>query len=247
MLDYDFEKDKKYEGIILNPKENYSFTIAPVDTDSLAFCKTDMSPFSIEERDKYLKEINSFLPELIEMSDDGYYQTICILKAKNYILDDGKKIKIKGSGITDAKRELALREMCDKIVDALLQNKISDIATIYDSYIIEANNVQDISRWVTKRTISKAVLTPERTNEQKLFDALAGTEFKEGDKVYVYFDQNDALQLRDNWTGDENKVRLTKRVWDVLNIFSNVIDITQYPKYHLKGKQKDLQTLLGVI
>jgi hypothetical protein len=206
-----------------------------------------MSPFTKEEIQKYLKEINSFLPHLIEMEDDGVYDNMIIIKAKNYILQKGDKIKIKGSGITDAKRELALREMCDKIIDALLQNKISDITHIYQSYIIEANNVQDIARWVTKRTISKAVLTPERTNEQKLFDALAGTDFKEGDKVYVYFDQNDALQLQAKWSGDENKVRLTKRVWDVLNIFSSVIDIKQYPKYHLKGQKNALQSLLDMV
>ena len=48
---------------------------------------------------------------------DGYFDTIIVLKAKNYILCNNGKIKYKGSALKDPKKELALKEFIDKIID----------------------------------------------------------------------------------------------------------------------------------
>jgi DNA polymerase elongation subunit (family B) len=223
----------------------HDFIINVVDTDSISFCKKDMSEITKEEREKLLKEINDFLPDLIKMEDDGYYQTVIVNKAKNYILEKDGKIKIKGSGFTDSKRETALREMIERIIKVMLDdNSLFKIQEIYKSYIVESQTVTDISRWSTKRTITKSVMNPERTNEQKVLDALEGEDFREGDKIYVYFDVNDSLKLADKWQNDENKERLLKRVWNTLEIFENLLDLSQFEKYYLKSKRNVLKELI---
>ena len=77
--------------------KNHNFIIGPTDTDSISFCKPDMSPFSPEETKQLLAEINAMSPEFIEWEDDGYYEVCITLRAKNYVLWDGKKKTVKGS------------------------------------------------------------------------------------------------------------------------------------------------------
>ena len=43
---------------------------------------------------------------------------------------------------------------------------------IINEYIKEIFNVTDISRWCSRKTITENVLNPERTNEQKILDAI---------------------------------------------------------------------------
>jgi hypothetical protein len=70
---------------------NHNFVIGPCDTDSVSYCKQDMSPFTSEEIDNLLSEIKQLSPEFMEWEDDGYYDTCIVLRAKNYVLWDGKK------------------------------------------------------------------------------------------------------------------------------------------------------------
>lgn len=102
--------------------ETHNFILGPVDTDSISLCKPDFSPFTEEEQQMLIDEINAQLPDLINYANDGYYQACVVLKAKNYILrkHNGKTI-FKGSSIKTQQKEPALREMMEKLIEVLLE------------------------------------------------------------------------------------------------------------------------------
>lgn len=177
-----------------------SFLIGPTDTDSISFCKKDMSPFLDEELNNLLKNINDISPEFIEWEDDGYYKACITLKAKNYVLWDGKKKTIKGSAFKTSSKEPAMKEMMNEIVDTLIKtdNK-TEIISIYNKYIKESQNVQDIKRWCQKKTITESVMDcakfdatddeddSPRKNEMDVWNAVKNEEaIQQGDKIYLY-------------------------------------------------------------
>lgn len=102
---------------------SYNFILGPVDTDSISFCKPDMSPFTEEEQEALLQEINEQMPELVKYAHDGYFKTIVVVKAKNYVLDDGDDVKIKGSGLKGTMKEKALRELMERVINVLLEDE----------------------------------------------------------------------------------------------------------------------------
>lgn len=165
----------------------HDFLLAPVDTDSISFCKQDGEPFTDEEQDSLLNEINSMLPEYIVYADDGYFDRICVLKAKNYILKQGDKVKLKGSSLKSSKIEPRLKDFMGEIINCLLTDNTDNIINVYNNYVREVHNLKDITPWASKKTITESVLNPERTNEQKILDALKGRPVSQGDKIYVYF------------------------------------------------------------
>ena len=250
---------------------NHDFILGPVDTDSISICKPDMSPFSEEEQNQLIEEINSLMPELIKYAHDGYYDVVCALKAKNYILyQKDKGLKLKGSSLKDGKKEAALKEMISKFIDAIIFGKQDQLITIYESYIKEAFSVKDISRWCAKKTITKPVLAcvdGGRTNELKVWNAVKHVQgLQEGDKVYLYpcilstevttkqykngnikhkVNKVTGLRLMEEWNQDEDKEKLMERVIDTVEIFANIIPQEQFINYSLVKNKEKLDKLLG--
>ena len=212
----------------------HDFIIAPTDTDSISFCKKDGAEFSKEELASLLKELNEISPELILWEDDGYYKKVIVLRAKNYILYDPTKEKeserkqIKGSAFKSATKEPAMRQMMQDIVDAILEDKQDQIVPIYESYVQEALNVKDISRWCQKKTVTEAVLkckgheryTPIqlkarkiRTNEIVVWDAIKNEELvQQGEKHYLYPAILGSEIERNEKTLKSGKVKVSEKV-----------------------------------
>lgn len=176
-----------------------NFNISILDTDSITINKPNGDGFSQEEIDALTSDLNSLYPELIRWEFEFYIPKIIVVKSKNYILYDGKKIKTKGSSIRDQKKEPALREMMDKFIDAMLFDRTDTLVDIYNSYIHEALNVKDIKRWSMKKTITESILkckgwTEEdilskrlRKNETDVWDAIKHLDdLQAGGKVYCY-------------------------------------------------------------
>lgn len=220
---------------------NHQFQISNCDTDSISFCKSDGTPFSLEERKQLVKEINDLSPEFMKWADDGYYNKVIILKAKNYILFDGKKITYKGSSLKDQKKETAIKEFLYEIIDSMIQEKFNYVE-IYNKYVKEILNITDIKRWSSKRTISEKTYSSERTNETKLKDAIKGTEYKQGDRIWVYFDTNKNLKLVENYNNDHDISTLLKKLFTVSKIFVNILPKHTFTNYSLKNKK--IQILL---
>lgn len=139
---------------------NHNFRLINSDTDSILVNKFDGSQFTETEQQELLQELNSIFPEHINWDPDGYFHTVIVVKAKNYILlEHGEeKIKLKGSSIKDQKKEPALREMMNRMIHAMVHDQQEQIAHIYHEYIREALNVKDIHRWAQKKTATAPVL-----------------------------------------------------------------------------------------
>ncbi len=179
--------------------EGQGYQIVNVDTDS--FSVTNGKPSTSAEFAAELKILNSLYPNLIRWEDDGIYEKVIVVKAKNYVLVKNGKTKFKGSSLTDQKKEPALTEMLQRMIYCLLNNESRDIKFIYESYIREALNISDINRWAVKKTVTKSVLNSERLNERKVMDAIDETikagiieGIQEGDKVWLYSAINGEVQ-----------------------------------------------------
>jgi len=237
---------------------NHDFIIGPTDTDSVSFSKADMSEFSKEERDLLLKEINELSPEFIEWEDDGYYEVCIVLKAKNYVLWDGKKKTVKGSSLKDGKSPPILKKFKQDVIDLLIDDKQSELITLYHSYVKQTFNIQDITPWAKKLTITDKItgcvghetLSKEekkekglRKNETDVYDALKGRYVQEGDKILVYFNNNNGLSMVQDWDGTYDQDALLKNLYSSMQIFGNIIDMEQFLNYTLKRNKKVLETL----
>lgn len=217
-----------------------NFTIVNYDTDSVAFTKHDQSFIPKEERNELLRELNSLYPEKIRFEDDGYYIHFIVSAAKNYILksEDGK-VKIKGSSLKDSKKEPALIEFLRAIIDEML-NETYDYAGVYNRYVQEILNLKEIRRWCSKKTVTDKVLNGTRTNETKVLDAIVNSEYKEGDKIYTYFDVNDNLKLAENYNKDHNIKKLLGKLYKSALTFDAIIPSDTFVNYSLVKNYKKL-------
>lgn len=251
--------------------EGKGYIISNCDTDSISFtCGKDLTK---DDRAAILSDLNSNFPAGIRFDDDGYYPRIIILKAKNYIMYDGKKIKLKGSSIRDQKKEAALKEMMDKMIDCLVFDKPDNVIGIYESFIKEAYRPTDIKRWSAKKTVTKAILncandSEARANERKVYDAVKDLPgLQEGDKVYLYpcilnTEMVESRVLKDGtikykevktlglktaeaWNKDHDVDKLIERVVDTVDIFSNIIDTERFINYSLVKNKKNLTELVS--
>jgi DNA polymerase elongation subunit (family B) len=226
---------------------NKNFKVINCDTDSIMFCNRDGSPISKEDQEKILEQINAEFPEKINFSHDGYYQTAIVFAAKNYVLHDpfAKKekdrLKVKGSAIKDQKKEKALKEFQSAMFQTILEGR-DNYTEIYEQYVKEILDIKDISRWTSKKTISKAVLTSPRTNEKKVRDAIEGTDYREGDRVYVFFKSDESLCLQENFSGDYHKIKFLEKLFKSTALFKTVLPVKElFLNYALKKNQKLLQ------
>lgn len=233
------EKGREVLQTAIKWAESKNFNIPNADTDSISICKKNGDTIDEKERVELLNELNSLYPSQIKFEDDGFYPKMIISKAKNYILWDGKKIKIKGSALKSSTRPAALKEFMSKIIDSILHDK-NDYKDIYMSYVREINSVKDIQRWATKKTLTDRVMESERSNESKVRDALDNSEYKEGDKFYVFYKSDDSLCLVENFSGDYNKKRLFKNLFDCSKVFEELIDFSLFKNYSLKKAEKEL-------
>jgi DNA polymerase, archaea type len=219
------------------------FKICNADTDSISFCYEDHSEISPEDRKTLLAEINSKFPDKIKFEDDGYYKRVIVVRAKNYILYDGKDVKYKGSALKATVKQPALKQFIKDLLNEMLEGQF-DFVGIYNKYVKEIMGIQDIKRWATKKTITKKVLDSSRTNEKIVRDAIEGSEYVEGDKAYFYYKSNGKLELVENFDGDYDKDRLLAALYDTTGTFDTVIDQKTFLNYKLKRNKDSLEKLL---
>lgn len=210
--------------------ESKGFDIINGDTDS--FCYIGSKDFSAE-----ITELNSIFPDGIKWADDGQYKGVIIVKAKNYaMLDMNGKVKIKGSGLKASMKEPALREFMSTCLTKMLQGEQDDIV---DLYTICANRICSINKdtivdWASKKTVTKAVLEPKRTTEQRINDAIKGKGLTEGDKFYVFFKSDTEVCCVEDFDGVYDVDKLLGKLHSTIKVFDTVLDIKRFPNYSLK-------------
>jgi hypothetical protein len=225
----------------------HNFKLVNADTDSISFCKSDQSSFSIEEQECLIDEINKLLPEHIKFSNDGYFTKVIILKAKNYIMKtENGNVKYKGSSLRSPTLESALSEFIHKIVNTMLDDK-DNFQEIYLEYVKEISNIKDIKRWSCRKTITDKIYTSERTNETKVKDALEESEYVEGDRIWMYYKSDDTLSLVENFDGDYNKERLYKKLHMTGKRFETLFPEWKeiFPNYSLKRNEGALNEIIS--
>ena len=224
-----------------------NFTLVNLDTDSISICKPDMSPFSKQEDEELLIDLNRYFPEEINFAPDGEFEVFVVLKTKNYIMYDGKKIKLKGSGLKSATLEPILKLMLNEMIDAIVFDRLNELVNIYHKYVLLALNISDIKLWSKKMSLSPTTFKSTRTNETKVIDAIKGSEYGSGDRIYVYSTIHGTLKLAERFENDHDIPTYLKKIFNTTKRFETVLDIkSMFKNYSLKGKQKDLQELLDI-
>lgn len=182
----------------------HNLKLINVDTDAILVQKQEGGEWTSEEQYNFLNELNAQFPEKIKFDHDGYFDAVIVVKAKNYILKEhgSNKVKVKGSAFKSATKEPAVALLMQDIVNAILDEKMDTLVSIYEKYVQEVLNIQDINRWCAKKTITEAVLNCEgyekynkdqlkqkeiRTNEIVIWDAIKNEELiQQGDKIHLY-------------------------------------------------------------
>lgn len=230
----------------------HNYTIINVDTDSITYCNNDMSPFTDEEYQRDINELNSCYPDLIKFTDDGSYDVVVVLKAKNYVLYNNGKRKIKGAALKCTSKSPAEREFVNKVIDTIidtpnLEEMHIKIKDIYNSFIREACNIQDISRWAAKKNITSKVLKNERTNEVNVRNAIEGSEYVEGDRVYLFTNKEGNLTLVENFQqGDYDVDTMLKKLYNTFSVFKTILPKELFVNYTLKKNKKLLEAIMSI-
>ncbi len=226
----------EYIEELRKPMKN--FTLVNCDTDAIMVCKPDSTPFTKEEQASLLQQLNEQFPERIRWEADGVFEFVAVLGGKNYILYDGKAIKLKGSALRDPKRSPALKEFMDEVIDAMVFEK-GGYTEIYNKYVKEILDVKDIKRWSSRKTLSSTMLKSDRTNETRVVDALAGSNYVEGDRFYTFYESPEKITLVENFSGVYDKKKLLGSLYDKAEIFSTVLPTKElFIKYTLKKNEK---------
>lgn len=226
----------------------HDFQISNCDTDSISF--TAYKPFTKDELKFLINEINDLSPEFMDWADDGYYKKVIILKAKNYILQDfNNKITYKGSALKSSKTEPALKEFLHKIIDTILNEEFK-YQEVYNEFVREILAVKDIKRWVSKKSLTSTTYESTRANETKIIDAIKDTEYKEGDKVFLYFTKDGSLKLAEKYENDHDIETLLEKLYKISRVFTHIDNkpVGLLPKdtfinYSLKKNLKLLQIM----
>lgn len=229
----------------INWAKDDTFEIVNADTDSISITASGLS-LTTENRKNILRVLNSLFPAKIKWEDDGTYDRVLVLKAKNYVLDSGSRRTIKGSALKATMKEPALKEFINAAINALISKEPEMVPSIYNKYVREIMNVKDISRWSSKKTITESVLSPDRTNERKVLTALGDTEFAQGDKRFFYFTKDGSLSLAENWNPNapnHDTDKLLEKLYKTLQVFTTVYDTSKCLNFKLKRNRALLALL----
>lgn len=223
--------------------ESRCFQIVNADTDSVSFCDKAGAALSAATRQELLAELNTLFPERIKYEDDGYYPTVVIVRAKNYVLHNGSTIKLKGSGLKATTKEPALQQFIREICETIVERR-SNFKEIYERNVLEIKELKDIRRWCTRKTITEKVLDPKRTNEQKVKDAIEDSEYTEGDRAYFFFKSDNTLALAETFDGDYNRDKLLEKLFRTAEMFDTILDTDSlFLNYKLKRNRAALDSL----
>lgn len=222
---------------------SHNFIIANGDTDSISFKKPDEKPFTPEEQEALLEELNALMPKGIVWKNDKFYRRMIVLAAKNYVLDDGKKITFKGNSIKATKKEPALKAFIKEVIDLLLKDRKEQVIFLYLKKAMEISTLIGIDGWCFKATVTKKVLEPTTTFNQKIKDAIGNTPVSEGDKIYLFYREDGSLCLRENFAGNFDRVVLLRKLKDTMKVFRNILDVDLFPNLTLK-RNEDLLTFM---
>jgi DNA polymerase elongation subunit (family B) len=257
------------QGLLFNSPENASFVTRKgrmILTKGLDWCKAkgypvvnaDTDSFSYVGPTGYNKEsfkddiddLNKLFPELIVWEDDGTYKKVIVVKTKNYILDDGKKIIIKGSSLKATMKEPILKQMIKDIIKHLLNDAPYILPAIYDRYVGMVEEIEtgvDMANWASKKTVTESVLKGTETTARKMRAAIGTKHVQEGDKLHVFFKEDESLCLLENFNGDFSRNKLYEKIYKTLCIFDTLFSMDMICDFSKKTKDKKMEAYFNEV
>lgn len=237
------------------PKHNFILTNA--DTDSISFCKEDQSPIDKEEQKVLLNEINSLMDDGISFANDGFFETMIVFKAKNYILydptnkDPKKAIKTKGSSLKATTLEPKLKDFLNNSISLILKEKEykEKILNNYKELAFECiKDSLDIDKWCFRKGLTSKSLDSKTTNTTalKIQAALEQDEDNEDgyevmDRVFMYFDKDMNLKLTKFYNDDHNKEKMLEKLYKTGVRLEEILGKGFFLNYSLKKNYKLLK------
>lgn len=232
---------------ILTKAMSYAGTrLVNADTDSVSIS----SPTPWYELDKVatIVALNDMSPDGIHWEDDGTYDSVVVIAPKNYSMRTNGKETLKGASLKGSTREPAFREFIAQALNLFHEGTQHSFDSLYHSYVSEIHAIKDIRRFAFKRTVTETLYQSARANETKVVDALDGISTQMGDKVYLFYDQEDALQTVEKWTGSNHSTeRLLKKLYMTAQIFSPIFETKKLPNYTLKRNKLALSQFVTAV
>ncbi len=227
--------------------KNKGFVVPKGDTDSITIYNNGES-LNKDEIRGLITEINGILPEYINFELDAIYDVIVVFKAKNYAYREGEKISTKGGALKAATKSEKLKNFNNIIIkDLLYLRDHNHFHQTYIQHVKEILSINDIKPWCLRKTLSSTMQESERTNETKVMNAIKGSNYVEGDRFWLFYLPDDTLCLAEKFTGEYNKPRLLKNIWDTMNVFDSVLPIKELMlNYSLKRNAKLLENLTKI-
>jgi DNA polymerase elongation subunit (family B) len=220
------------------------FKLVGCDTDGIAFKKGKQGKWLEGEADTLVQELNALMPKLIEWGNDGVVPKQLVIKTKNYVLVDAKgKIEVKGSALKATMKEPALQQFTREAIELLLDGTPDQLIFLYIAYVCRIKNITDISDWCSKKTVTKAVLNGQHTTQVQVRNAIGSKEVQEGDKLHMFYSDDNSLCLRENFTGQYDMDRLLDKLHACIVTFDTVIDTSVFPNFSLKRNKARLDRL----
>lgn len=222
------------------------YTVPKGDTDSITLWKNgEVIPKDTVEA--LLKEINSMLPEQINFELDDFYVNLIAFKAKNYaylsIKNGEEVISTKGSALKASTKCARLKWFTQRSIEMMLRGvPLEDLQGLYMNLVHEIMDIKDMKPWAARKTYSQNTEESDTTQAAKLRKVLKDTDYREGDRFYVFYTPDELLCLVENFNGIYDKKRLFKNLFDTMMIFETVIPDCdkKFLNYSLKKNEKYL-------
>lgn len=240
--------------------EKNGHTIVNADTDSISFVRGNSVTMN-----ECLDQINALTPDKIIWEDDGRYDSVIVVKAKNYLLKTGDKIKIKGSALKATMKETALRDFLEDSLKLMLNRDLDGVMELYMDNVDRIKYLKDISPWCSKKTITESVLNKTTTAQARILAAVQGIRVQEGDKIRVFFKSEKEVCLQENFDGTYDADRLYEKLYKTVKVFEPILEKElgykdkvvkktgevkkvplwkdRFPNFKLKGNKNKLEEL----
>lgn len=197
--------------------EARGFTIIEVDTDGVYACLPPQ--YDNSQLEPLLRDYNAACSPLV-VADDGRYDAMLSLKAKNYALKKGEKITLKGASLRSRSVEGFTKEFMKNAVSTLLSGSTDEVVSAYTSLLVRIYKGDVVKEEICRReritaktnsssAKSRLAATVERLNEQ-------GGDGEEqtldvGSYIYVYDKDDGTLETINNWRCDYDRLKYMQK------------------------------------
>lgn len=224
--------------------ERHGATVIEVDTDG-ALIRPPESVTSERDEHQLVEMAGSVAGEGIRLAHDGRYRGMLSLRLKNYALltYDGRVI-LKGSSLRSRREEGFLRIfLADAVARFLEPDRYGDVRTYYIDIATRLRRGA-MSPDLIARTETVTEQTFRSDSSRRLAAAVAGERI--GERVQVYYRTDGALARIEEYSGDEDRGYLLRRLRDTAMRFRPVFDTDEAFDYTFPqiSVDTDLEVLL---